>query len=119
MRSFRDLRVWDKSHKWVLAVYRATIMFPQQEQYGLTSQLRRAASSVPTNIAEGCGRSGQREFSHFLQIAMGSASESEYLLCLAHDLGYIESELNKELTAQVIEIKCMLTGLIQKLTAES
>jgi len=119
MRNFRELKVWDKSHKLVLSVYRTTARFPQQEQYGLTSQLRRASSSIPTNIAEGCGQNGNREFSHFLQIALGSASEVEYLLFLAQELGYIDSEFNKELTAQIIEVKCMLTCFIQKLNADT
>lgn len=119
MRNFRELKVWDKSHKLVLSVYKATAKFPQQEQYGLTSQLRRASASIPTNIAEGCGRSGNREFSYFLQIALGSASEVEYLLLLAQEIGYIDFELNKELTVQVVEVKCMLTGFIQKLNADT
>ncbi|MDI6752736.1 MAG: four helix bundle protein, partial [bacterium] len=89
------------------------------EQYGLTSQLRRAAASISTNIVEGCGRSGSRKFSHFLQIALGSASEVEYLLFLAQELGYIDSEFNKELTDQVVEVKCMLTSFIQKLIADT
>ena len=119
MRNFRELKVWSKSHDLVISIYRATAKFPQQEQYGLTSQLRRAGASIPTNIAEGCGRSGNREFSHFLQIAMGSTSEVEYLLFLAQELGYIDSEVNKELTAKAVEVKCMLTGFIQKLNADS
>lgn len=119
MRNFRELKVWNKSHKLVLSVYKATAKFSQQEQYGLTSQLRRAAASIPTNIAEGCGRSGIWEFSHFLQIALGSASEVEYLLLLAQELGYLGSEFNKELTVQVVEVKCMLTGFIKKLNADT
>ena len=103
----------------VLSVYKATSSFPQQEIYGLTSQLRRAASSVPANIAEGCGCDGNREFARFLQIALRSASETEYHLLLAQDLGYLDVKTYEALNNQVTEVKRMLTGLIQKLNADS
>lgn len=88
MRDFRQLKVWAKAHSLTLAVYRATAAFPREEQYGLTSQLRRAAASIPTNLAEGCGRYGDAELARFVGIAAGSASEVEYLLMLARDLKY-------------------------------
>ncbi|MBI5417518.1 four helix bundle protein [Candidatus Poribacteria bacterium] len=119
MKNFRELKVWEKSHKLVLAIYNATKKFSLEERYGLTSQFRRAAVSIPTNIAEGCGRNGKQEFLYFLNIAFGSASEIEYLIFLAYELGYINSELNKVLTGHVIEIKCMLNGLIKKLTTDT
>jgi four helix bundle protein len=80
-----------------LSVYRISNGFPTDERYGLTSQLRRTCVSIPANIAEGCGRRGAREMSRFLQIAMGSASELEYHLLLAHDLGLLDNQLHREL----------------------
>jgi four helix bundle protein len=119
MRDFRELKVWEKGHHLTLAVYKATANFPKEELYSLTSQARRAAASVPTNIAEGCGRSSQAEFGRFLTIAAGSASELEYHLLLARDLKYLNDLDYGQLTDLVIEIKRMLTSLIQKLKAES
>src|SRR5687767_2081537 len=109
---FQKLAVWENSHKLTLAVYRHTINFPQAELYGLTSQTRRAASSIPANIAEGCGRDGHAELARFLRIAMGSASELEYHLLLAHDLGFLKPPVYQELERAVIEVKCMLTAFI-------
>ncbi len=86
MRSFRELNVWQKAHHFTLEVYRITQKFPDDERFGLVSQLRRAAASIPTNIAEGCGREGERELARFMTIAAGSASEAEYQLLLASDL---------------------------------
>ena len=105
MKDFRDLTVWNKAHCLVLAAYEATRPFPVVERYGLTSQLRRACVSIPTNIAEGCGRNGDGELARFLEIAMGSASETEYLLMLAHDLHYLDQPVLDHLTADVTEIK--------------
>jgi four helix bundle protein len=90
MKDFRDLVVWQKSHQLTLAAYRETMSFPSDERFGLTSQIRRSAASVPANIAEGCGRCGNGEFHRFLQVAMGSASEVEYHFLLAHDLKYLK-----------------------------
>ena len=92
MKGFRNLQVWAKSHRLVLDVYRVTVGFPKAEIYGLTSQIRRAAASVPANIAEGCGRRGDAELARFCQMAMGSASELEYHLLLSRDLGFISTE---------------------------
>jgi four helix bundle protein len=121
MKDFRDLKVWAKAHQFVLAVYAATRGFPREELYGLTSQPRRAAMSVPTNIAEGCGRGTDIEFARFLQISMGSASESEYLLLLAGDLNYFTTDVYETLANAVIEVKRMLAALMNsvRLTAES
>ena len=118
MRDFRQLKVWEKAHKLTLAVYRATALFPQQELFGLTSQLRRASVSIPANIAEGCGRSGEPELARFLRISLGSASELEYHIILSTDLCYLNKTVSQQLFKQVTEIKRMLTSLIQKLTAE-
>lgn len=115
MRDFRELKVWHKAHQLTLSVYRASTEFPTEERFGLTSQLRRAAAAIPANIAEGCGRSGQKELSRFLQIAMGSASELEYHLLLAHELDYLDSH---QLEEQAMEVKRMLASFIRKLTAD-
>ena len=119
MRDFKQLKVWDKAHHLTLHIYRITKCFPSDERFGLTSQLRRAAASVSTNIAEGCGRDSEREFGRFMGIAAGSASEVEYQLLLARDLKYLRSETHIEISQQVNEIKKMLNSFIQKLTANS
>ena len=113
MRNFRDLKVWEKAHTLTLAVYQATLTYPKDETYGLTSQTRRASSSVPTNIAEGCGKDGEADFIRYLDIARGSTSELEYELLLAKDLQYLNPSDYDILAHQANEIKMMLTGLIQ------
>jgi four helix bundle protein len=113
MKDFRSLDIWKKAHQLTLAAYRATRAFPQDEKFGLTSQIRRAASSVPANIAEGCGRRGDAEFHRFLQIAMGSASELEYHLLLSRDLEYLDPDNHKELTDEAVRVKRMLASLIR------
>ncbi|NTW50172.1 MAG: four helix bundle protein, partial [Chlorobiales bacterium] len=92
MKDFRELKVWHKAHELAINVYKTSKEFPKEELYGLTSQSRRAASSVPANIAEGCGRDSPADFARFLQIAIGSASELEYHLLLAHDLEMLSSD---------------------------
>src|SRR6266581_7156487 len=98
MKDFRQLKVWDRAHQLTLAIYPVTATFPRDETYGLTSQMRRAASSIPSNIAEGCGREGDAELSRFCQIARGSASELEYQLLLARDLELFQTNRYEELT---------------------
>jgi four helix bundle protein len=117
MKNFRELMVWKKAHEWVIAVYQATGKFPVDERFGLVSQLRRSASSITANIAEGCGREGDRELSRFMSIAAGSASESEYHLLLAYDLGFIDKENYEMLNRQINEIKKMLNSFIKQLKA--
>ena len=92
MQDFRKLSVWRKAHELTLAVYRATVSFPTEERFGLTSQIRRACASIPANLAEGTGRGGDMDFAMFCQMAMGSAAEVEYHLLLARDLGMLESQ---------------------------
>jgi four helix bundle protein len=92
MRNFRNLKVWKKAHELVLHVYKLTEEFPREELFGLVSQTRRSAVSVPSNIAEGCGRNSNVELARFLEIARGSASELEYQLLLARDLKFINKE---------------------------
>ncbi|MDQ7838179.1 MAG: four helix bundle protein [Thermodesulfobacteriota bacterium] len=118
MKDFRELKVWEKAHCLTLAVYKATIAFPKDELYGLTSQVRRSCMSIPANIAEGCGRNGDAEFARFLQIAMGSASELEYHMLLARDLEFLPDSTHTSLAKAVTDIKRMLTSLIQKLKAD-
>lgn len=113
MKDFRDLQVWHKSHELTLAVYEVTRSFPQQEMYGLTSQMRRASSSIPTNIAEGCGRGSDAELARFMQIGMGSASEIEYELLLARDLGYLNEAEYARLNSLIIEVKKMHAPFIR------
>ena len=96
MRSFHELLVWQKAHQLTLNVYVASRGFPREELYGLTSQIRRAASSVAASIAEGCGRDGNNEFRRFLEIAMGSASELEYHLLLARDLQLLDGSTHEQ-----------------------
>ena len=117
MRDFRKLKVWEKAHNLTLQVYRVTKNFPLDEQFGLTGQLRRAAASIPTNIAEGCGRDSERELARFMSIAAGSTSEVEYQLFLACDLDYIKDDTYRGLNHQVNEVKRMLNSFIKKLTA--
>lgn len=111
MRDFRKLSVWEKSHSLTLSIYKSPKFFPKEELYGLISQVRGCSASIPSNIAEVCGRSTQAQFGHFLNIAAGSASELEYQLILAKDLDFIEKEKFEELTDKVTEIKRMLSSL--------
>ena len=115
MGDFRNLRVWQRAHQLTLDVYGETRSFPKEERYRLTSQLRRAAASVPANIAEGCGRNGDVELARFLTIAKGSASELDYLLLLAHDLGYLKPPRYEQLAADVYGISRMLANFVDRL----
>ena len=115
MREFHQLQIWQRSHKLTLAIYKATNRFPREEVYGLTSQLRRAISSVPTNICEGCGRKTNADFARFLQISVGSASEVEYELLLAHDLNYLTDNEYDNFNKEIVEIRKMLNNFIKKL----
>ena len=118
MKAFRDLLVWQKSHQLTLAVYGASRSFAREELYGLTSQVRRAAASIPANIAEGCGRGSDNELRRFLEIAMGSASELEYHLLLVHDLNMLNPEAYQQLNEQTCEVKRMLAAFIGKIKRE-
>ena len=118
MKDLRQLQVWDKAHQLALAIYKITKEFPKEELYGLTSQIRRASMSIPTNIAEGCGKYTDADFARFLQIAMGSASETEYQLLLSHDLGFLNSEQYSVLNADITEVKRMLASLLRTLRAD-
>ena len=108
MRDFKKIRVWEKAHQLTLTLYKLTDLFPSDERFGLVSQLRRAAASIPTNIAEGAGRETQKEFARFIHLATGSASEVEYLLLLSRDLGYISTEEYTKQDKNINDIKRML-----------
>jgi len=113
------LNVWEKSHELTLDVYRVTTRFPKEEIYGLTSQMRRSSASISANIAEGCGRDTDADFARFLQMAMGSASELEYHLLLARDLGVLKESTHSDLSIKTVTVKKLLTKLIQKLKRDA
>ncbi len=118
MKDFKKQKVWQKSHRLTLDIYKITKGFPKEELYGLTTQIRRSCASIPANIAEGCGRDGDPEFARFLGIAMGSASELEYHLLLARDLGILNDPDHNQLSRETTEVKQMLTSFIKKLKAD-
>jgi four helix bundle protein len=118
MKDFHHLKVWEKAHALSLSIYKASSSFPKGEIYGLTNQIRRAAISTPTNIAEGCGRGSDADLSRFLQSSMGSASEVEYLLLVCHDLGFLTNESYEKRNTEITEVKRMLTGLIKTLKTD-
>jgi four helix bundle protein len=107
MRNFREIGAWHKAHELTLSIYKVTQNFPKEELYGLTSQMRRSAASIPANIAEGCGKDSELELARYMQISMGSASELEYHLLLAKDLNFMDTA--------IIEIKKMLASFIKRI----
>jgi len=119
MQDYRKLVVWQRAHQLVLSVYSTTTALPEGERFGLASQMRRAAVSVPANIAEGCGRETPGELKRFLYVAMGSARELDYHLLLARDLHFIEAQTYKRLAGELDEIQRMLNVLIHKLVSQS
>jgi four helix bundle protein len=118
VQSFRNLKVWDRAHTLTLDIYRSSKLFPREEIYGLTSQMRRASASIGANIAEGSCRRGDTDFARFLQIAIGSASELQYHLLLARDLELLQIPDYERLMGQAEEVKKMLAALLKKLRAE-
>jgi four helix bundle protein len=115
MKDYKKFLVWQKAHQLTLEIYRVTKNFPKEEVYGLTSQMKRAASSIPMNIAEGCGRNTDKDFARFLVISFGSANELEYQVILSTDLGYLNQEQSTTLLTKLEEVKKMLNGLIKKI----
>jgi four helix bundle protein len=115
MRPHEKLEVWNRAVEFVVTVYKGTSEFPKEEKFGLTSQIRRAAVSVPANIAEGAARQSSKEFSHFLAIAQGSASELETELLIAERLGYLGIDTYKEMHSELNTIARMIVGLSQHL----
>lgn len=119
MQDFRNLKAWQKAHRLALDVYLLSAPLVSRREFNLRNQMVRAAISVPANIAEGCGRTGDREFRRFCRIALGSGSELEYHLLLARDLGLMGGPAYEPLAAQVAEVKRMLSGLIRNLGTHS
>ncbi len=118
MQDFRNLSVWRNAHELALMVYKETSHFPASERFGLIDQMRRAAVSIPSNIAEGCGRGTDADFARFVQISLGSASELEYQLMLASDLGHLPREQTEPLLARVQSIKKMASTLVRRLASK-
>jgi four helix bundle protein len=115
MQDFKNLTVWQSARRFTRSLYELTTNFPTSEEFGLKMQMRRASISICANIAEGCGRRGDREFRRFLDVAMGSACELECELILSYDLAFIVEAAMEEALASLIEIKRMLSGLISSL----
>jgi four helix bundle protein len=111
MQRFTEIRAWQRAHAFVLEVYRVTRAFPADERFGIVSQLRRAAISVPTNVAEGAKRDSNPEYSRFLNIAEASMAETEYLLMLSRDLGYLDSGVAESLLQESNDVSSMLAKL--------
>jgi four helix bundle protein len=115
MRNYEDLQVWQKAHDLTLAIYKETRVFPSDERFGLTSQMRRSGASIGANIAEGCGRRSDNEMARFVQIAMGSGAELSYHLRLSRDLGLLSRESFDGLQSNLSEVMRMLSSLSQRL----
>lgn len=119
MGDYRKLDVWNRAHQLVLAVYRATASFPDREQDGLVSQMRRAAFSIPVNIAEGCGRNADSELCRSLRIALGSAAELEYQVLLSRDVGYLDAAAASMLEEELDHVKRMLARLSHRIAPQT
>jgi four helix bundle protein len=115
MQDFHSLEVWKKAHRLTLAVFHATNELPKQESFGLTMQLRRTATNIPTRIAEGCSKEGNSEFARCLQLSRASCSELEYLVLLARDLAYLTEDAHETLFHRLVEVRKMLSGLLRTL----
>jgi four helix bundle protein len=118
MHKFKELTIWQKGIDLAVDVYKLTARFPKEEQFGLTSQIKRSAVSIPSNIAEGAGRNKEGEFVHFLGISNGSANELETQLIIANKLGFIENETLEKTTKRITEIQNMTFSLQKKLTTK-
>lgn len=119
MQDFRRLAVWQKAHQLAVSVYAESEKLPPRRGWPLESQILRSATSIPANIAEGCGRSGDRDFRHFLRHSFGSACELEYHLLLARDVGFLAPPAYERLFPELVEVKRMLAGLIARLTTDA
>jgi four helix bundle protein len=115
MRNYEDLQVWQKAHGLTLAIYKSTQGFPNEERFGLTSQIRRSCSSIGANLAEGCGRRSDAEMARFVQIAMGSGAELSYHLRLARDLNFLSKTCFEPLRSDLSEVMRMLSSLSLRL----
>lgn len=119
MQDFKNLKIWEKGHELTLEVYKVIKSFPKEELFILTSQMKRAVTSIPTNIAEGCGKASKKDFARFLNIAFGSASELEYQLLLARDLNYLSETDYLNLLSSLVSLKKQIYAFIQKLSQET
>ena len=117
MQDFTQLKIWQKAHSFTVNLYRITAIFPDEEKYGLTNQIRRASVSIESNIAEGRGRGGDKEFSRFLNISLGSAYEVKCQIYIARDLGYLDAEKSNLLLEKIDEISKMINSFNHKLKA--
>lgn len=117
VKTFRDLKVWQKAHSLVLDIYKITKSFPREEQFGVVSQLRRSAASIPTNIIEGHKRKSRKEFLYFLNIADASLEETKYHIILSQDLQYLKEEDFIRLSARCDEVGKMLFGFQKNLNS--
>ncbi len=115
IHNFKELNVWKKAVDITVQAYRLTASFPKEEKYGLISQIQRAAVSIPSNIAEGCGRVSDKELQHFVSISMGSSYELETQMILAFRFGYISEELLKEFELALLPVQKMLYGFYNSL----
>jgi len=118
VKDFRELKVWERAHQMTLLAYKLTDRFPKHELFGLASQIRRCSSSIPANIAEGCGRVGNSEFHRFLQIACGAPNELEYHFLLAKDLGFLAEPDYLAVQRQLLDLKRLLVALTRKVGSE-
>lgn len=115
MQNYKELRVWRESHGLTLEIYKETLSFPENERYGLISQIRRSSLLIPSNIAEGCGKFRQLDIANFFQIALASTNETDYLLLLSKDLNYLPIKSFEKLSEIINKIRAMLITLIKKI----
>jgi four helix bundle protein len=118
MRDFKDLLIWQRSHEFTLKIYKITSQFPGDERFGIISQLRRAVSSIPANIAEGAAFESKKVLKNHLNSSLGSASEVEYFIILSKDLKFISEKVFNELNLEIIEIKKMINKFIQQINKQ-
>lgn len=115
VKDYKSLNVWKKAIELVTIIYKTTELFPKQEHYGLTSQIRKSAVSVPSNIAEGNSRASTKEYIHFLCISLGSSAELETQIIISKNIGYIDSKKCEKILSKIIIIRKMLPALSTKL----
>ncbi|NGF55924.1 four helix bundle protein [Parapedobacter sp. SGR-10] len=115
MRDFKRYEVWEKSHRLTLHIFEVTKSFPSDEKFRIISQMQRAAYSIPSNFAEGCGRRSDKDFDRFIQISLGSAHELEYFVILSKDLNFIDITVSSTLIEEINMVKKQLFSLSQKL----
>jgi four helix bundle protein len=115
IEKYQDLQIWQRAIKLVGWVYKITQQFPSEEKFGLVSQMRRSAVSVPSNIAEGFARWGNKEYRHFLYVSLGSCAELNTQLVISHNLGYIGENEQNELVDEIDQISKMITALVKKI----